>query len=74
VVYAGQGRRVGLVVDRILDIVEETITSRCPAGRPGVSFTAVIQGRVTEFLDVEGLLDAAGPDFLEEPQTTPAGA
>jgi two-component system chemotaxis sensor kinase CheA len=74
VVYAGKGRRVGLVVDRILDIVEEAIPSRSPANRPGVSFTAVIQGRVTEFLDVEGILDSAGPDFLEEPRTTPAEA
>src|SRR5262249_13524503 len=51
VVYAAQGQRVGLVVDQILDIVEEEIVSRSPARRPGVLFTAVIQGRVTEFLD-----------------------
>jgi two-component system chemotaxis sensor kinase CheA len=65
VVYAGKGRQVGLVVDRILDIVEEAVVSRSPAGRPGVLFTAVIQGRVTEFLDVEGLLGAAGPELVE---------
>ena len=27
--------------------------------RPGVAFTGVVQGRVTEFLDVEALLRAA---------------
>ena len=57
------GQRVGLVVDRILDIVEETLVSRSPANRPGVLFTAVIQGRVTEFLDVEGILRSADPDL-----------
>jgi two-component system chemotaxis sensor kinase CheA len=65
VVYAGEGRRAGLVVGSILDIVEETLASRSRANRPGVVFTAVVQGRVTEFLDVEGLIRAADPDFLK---------
>jgi two-component system, chemotaxis family, sensor kinase CheA len=69
VVYAGKTQRVGLVVDRIIDIAEETLVSRSPAHRPGVLFTAVIQGRVTEFLDVEGILRAADPDIVEQPQT-----
>ena len=69
-----QGRRVGLVVDRILDIVEETLASRSPANRPGVLFTAVVQGRVTEFLDVEGIIRSADPDFVEQPQTIAAEA
>jgi two-component system chemotaxis sensor kinase CheA len=60
VVHAGAGRRVGLVVRRILDIVEETITARAPASRPGVLFNAVVQDRVTEFLDVEQLVRSAG--------------
>jgi two-component system chemotaxis sensor kinase CheA len=61
VVYAGEGRPVGLVVGRILDIVEETIAARSPAGRPGVRFTAVVQDRVTEFLDVEAVIRSAAP-------------
>jgi len=68
VVYAGQGQRVGLVVGSILDIVEETLVSRSRANRPGVLFTAVIQGRVTEFLDVEGLIRSADPEFFGQPQ------
>ncbi len=69
VVYAGHGQRVGLVVDRILDIAEETLASRSPTRRPGVLFSAVIQGRVTEFLDVEGIIRSADPDLIEPPQT-----
>jgi two-component system chemotaxis sensor kinase CheA len=64
VVYAGKEQRVGLVVGSILDIVEETLVSRARASRPGVLFSAVIQGRVTEFLDVEGLLRSADPHFV----------
>ncbi|MFO0970425.1 MAG: chemotaxis protein CheW [Gemmataceae bacterium] len=77
VVHAGVGQRVGLVVDSILDIVDETPAARSPARRPGVLFTAVIQGRVTEFLDVPGILGGADPAFVEKgvrtlsPQHTP---
>jgi two-component system chemotaxis sensor kinase CheA len=74
VVYASKTQRVGLVVDRILDIAEEVVVSRAPAHRPGVLFTAVIQDRVTEFLDVEGMLQGTDPDLLEQPQTVGAGA
>src|SRR5262249_38180231 len=72
VVYAGRGQQVGLVVDRILDIAEETLVSRAPAHSPGVLFTAVIQGRVTEFLDVEHVLNSADPVFLEPPRAVAA--
>jgi two-component system chemotaxis sensor kinase CheA len=74
VVYSGNGRRVGLVVDRILDIAEEAVVSRSAANRPGVLFSAVIQGRVTEFLDVEGILGSADPDLVEPLQTIGAKA
>jgi two-component system chemotaxis sensor kinase CheA len=59
VVHTGSERQVGLVVGRILDIVEGAITSKSRASRPGVLYTAVIQDRVTEFLDVDQLIQAA---------------
>lgn len=59
VVYAGQGRSVGLVVDRILDIVEESFVMNRQAGRTGLLGSAVIQKRVTDILDVPGLIAAA---------------
>ncbi len=69
VVYSGGGRRVGLVVDRIVDIVEETLVSRSDAHRRGVMFTAVIQERATEFLDIEAILGSLDPDLVESPYT-----
>jgi two-component system, chemotaxis family, sensor kinase CheA len=66
VVHAGRQQRVGLVVGRILDIVEESLAARSRSNRPGVLFTTVIQGRVTEFLDIEWIIRAADPDFIAE--------
>ncbi|HSQ57462.1 MAG TPA: chemotaxis protein CheW, partial [Gemmata sp.] len=61
VVCATQERRVGLVVGKILDIVETTVATRTPASRTGVLFNAVVQDRVTEFLDVEAILRRMEP-------------
>jgi two-component system chemotaxis sensor kinase CheA len=74
VVYAGPQQRVGLVVGQILDIVEETLVSRSRSVRPGVLFTAVVQGRVTEFLDVEGILRSADSEFFSVESTPSASA
>jgi two-component system chemotaxis sensor kinase CheA len=56
IVYSGDGKRVGLVIDRILDIVDETIQVKAPPSRFGVLYTTVIDGRVTELLDMPTLL------------------
>jgi two-component system chemotaxis sensor kinase CheA len=50
---------VGLIVDRILDIVEQDSDIQGPSSRPGVECTAVVQGHVTEMLDVEALIRKA---------------
>jgi two-component system chemotaxis sensor kinase CheA len=63
VVHSEGGRSVGLIVDRILDIVEENLTMQGLASRPGVLGSAVIQSRVTEILDVHGMICAAHPSF-----------
>jgi two-component system chemotaxis sensor kinase CheA len=68
VVYAGKGQHVGLVVGQILDIVEEAIVSRAATRRPGVLFSAVVQGRVTEFLDIEDIVNTVDPHFFDRPE------
>lgn len=58
------GLTVGLVVKEILDIVEETITVRTNTGmRSGVLGAAVLQGRVTELLDVGAALRRVAPSI-----------
>jgi two-component system chemotaxis sensor kinase CheA len=69
VVYAVPRGHVGLVVGTIVDIVEETIVTRARARRENVLYTAVIQGRVTEFIDIEGIVRGADPELFERPVT-----
>ena len=66
VVYSEGGRSVGLVVRRILDIVEESITSRCDLEEPGVLGSAVVQEHVTELLDVRQAILGADPHFYDQ--------
>ena len=62
VVYHDQGRDLGLVVENILDIVEENLAIHRRERAGAVSGTAVIQGKVTDLLDVPALI--AGADVL----------
>lgn len=51
---AGSNRLLGVIVDDIVDVVDAP-SSLQPAGRPGVAGTAVLDGRVTEVLDLDEL-------------------
>ncbi|MEG4287163.1 chemotaxis protein CheW [Microcoleus sp. A006_D1] len=57
VVSIGSEQQVGLVVDRILDIVEQAIDIKGAATQAGISYCAVIQGQVTEILDVDEVIN-----------------
>ena len=59
VVYAEGSRCVGLVIDRILDIVEESIHIERQTGRQGILGSAVIQKRITDVLEVPALIAAS---------------
>ena len=58
VVCATAGRRVGLVVDRILDVVDAATDPR-GSNVLGLAGTAIIQDRVTDLLDVPALVGGA---------------
>ena len=61
-----EGGSVGVVVDEILDIVEEEVRvlRTNPRAHPAVSRTAVVEGKVTDLLDMEALVGASAPPFL----------
>ena len=65
VVYSEDGKRVGLVVDRIVDIVEESVVVQRPSKKEGLLGSAVIQQKVTDLLDVPSLIRTAIPGFFE---------
>jgi two-component system chemotaxis sensor kinase CheA len=70
IVYSSGGRRVGLIVSRILDTIEHSLDHLRPATRRGTMGSIVIQGRITEILDVEeiraGLTKVCAPIALRE--------
>jgi two-component system chemotaxis sensor kinase CheA len=49
------GRTLGIVVDRILDIVEDRAAVKSPATREGIQCAVVINDRVTEMIDIPAL-------------------
>jgi two-component system chemotaxis sensor kinase CheA len=65
VVYSENGKSVGLVVDEILDVVEEVVRVEDAGGAPGLAGVAVIQGKVTDLLDVHAVLRRHAPGFFE---------
>lgn len=69
VIHRHEGRTVGLVVDRIVDIVEQELTVQRGRGGAGLLGTAVVQGRVTDLLDLNHIvashLGAETPRMLE---------
>jgi two-component system chemotaxis sensor kinase CheA len=53
------GHAVGLVVERILDIVEDLADVKSAATRPSVLYSVLIGDRVTELLDIPAILKTA---------------
>jgi two-component system, chemotaxis family, sensor kinase CheA len=74
VVYSEAGRSVGLIVDRIVDIVDEKLVVQSPARRRGVLGSSVIQKRVTDLLDVPSVVRDAISSFAQAPAPEPAPA
>lgn len=65
IVYSENGRSVGLVVEQILDVVEEVITVRSQASREGVLGSVVVQNKVTDLLDVHGVIRRFDATFFD---------
>jgi chemotaxis protein histidine kinase CheA len=72
VVYGGQGRNAGLIVDQILDIADESFALDRQTARAGVAGSAVIQQRITDLVDVTGVL--ATVPMMQTQQSAAAGA
>jgi len=68
VVCTHEGRQVGLLVEQILDIVEESAELRYPASREGILYSAVINGKVTELVDVAAVLRMGKVKFSHQIQ------
>ena len=65
VVYSEGDHTVGLIVDRIVDIVEERAAIESLSPRPGIVGSFVSQRHVTDLLDMPALMRAAVPGLLD---------
>jgi two-component system chemotaxis sensor kinase CheA len=73
VVFGADDRCVGIIVDQIIDIVDETVGMRRRSRlRPGLLGSGVVGKRVADFLDLQAILRAAGEDLLNESLPAPA--
>jgi two-component system chemotaxis sensor kinase CheA len=63
-----EGRRAGLVVEHIVDIVEDSAKVKYAASRAGVLYSAVIRGCVTEMIDVPAILQGVHLDAHVQPE------
>jgi two-component system chemotaxis sensor kinase CheA len=63
-VFADDGRSMGLVVDEIIDIVEERLHIEVAGASEGILGSAVIKGQATEVIDVGYFLPMAFADWF----------
>ena len=66
VVYTAQRRTVGFVVERITDIIEDTLSVQSKATREGVLCTVAAADRVVEVLDLNKVIILADPEFFKK--------
>jgi len=66
VVFSDRDRVLGLLVDQVVDILDDTIEVRQVSHRVGLAGSAVIGKKVTDFVDVVGVFAAAGEDWFGE--------
>jgi two-component system, chemotaxis family, sensor kinase CheA len=71
-VFADDGRSMGLVVDEIIDIVEEKLHIEVAGQEAGILGSAVIKGQATEVIDVGHFLPMAFADWFSRKEMRPS--
>ena len=70
-VFSDRGRRMGLIVDEIIDIVEQRLDIEVASERPGLVGYAVIKGSATEIVDIAHFLPQAYADWFRRRDPRP---
>ncbi len=65
IVFTDGTRRIGIVVDQILDIVTEAIAVKRNSPAHGLLGSAVIGGKITDLLDLHALVQESGSNWLD---------
>lgn len=71
-VFADDGRSMGLVVDEIIDIVEEHLNIEVASSHEGILGSAVIKEQATEVIDVGHFLPMAFADWFSRKEIRPS--
>ena len=71
-VFADDGRSMGLVVDEIIDIVEEHLNIEVTSSQEGILGSAVIKEQATEVIDVGHFLPMAFADWFSRKEIRPS--
>ncbi len=66
VVLTIRSRSIGVVVNRIFDTVEDVFDVQPIRSREGVLGTVVVQGQVTELLDLDEIIEMANPALFAQ--------
>ena len=59
-----EGRSCGLLVHRILDIVDADLSDSTAGSRHGIKACSVIDGRINEIIDLAAVIRQVDPDFF----------
>ena len=70
---SGAERRMGLVVDEIVDVVEDRLQIELSHAREGILGTAVIAGRATDVIDTSYWLTSVEPGWFDHKASRPPG-
>ena len=70
IVHERGARRVGLVVHRIHDVLDEPLVLQGSSPRHGVLGSAVVGDRVTDVLDVQAVIATVAPEMLDHELVT----
>jgi two-component system chemotaxis sensor kinase CheA len=65
IVFDNGARTIGMIVHKILDVVEEAAKPRKDSARTGVLGSAIVQGHTTVFVDPYALIEHAEPGFFK---------
>ncbi len=73
VVFNDGDRSLGMVVDQILDVAEEAVTVRQKSSRKGLLGSAVVGKRVTDFVDLNAVIQAVAENWFQGAGELPNG-
>ena len=65
VVHSSGNKSLGIVVDSVIDIVEVPLKLQRRVSRKGIVGAVVVGDRVTELLDVKGIVESFDPNFYD---------